>query len=233
MACILSDDAAVPAGSDGDEGNMQTGYLIAALPCALIGLTGWRNHRLFRRRGAAAPLSTPPVTTPAPAASEVEAAPACPAFVPGKTPFAAETRPAGVVLQDALRALDGEAARHLTRLTVAAAPGLTLRADPAALGQALQDIVGGAIRRSPHGRVLVCAALHGGRVQVSVADEGTGAGEDALAELSEATRTILALHGGTLEVESAAGEGTTFRFTLPPNGPGEADAAEGVTPGPG
>lgn len=178
---------------------MHISYLIAAAPCALIGLAGWRNHRLLRRREAAA-------TTPAAAMVPVPvAAPAAPAFAPGQTPLAVEMLPARAALQDALRALDTEAARHLTQLTVAAAPGLTLCADPAALGQALCDIVGGAIRRSPHGRVLVCAAPHDGSVQIAVTDEGAGAGEDALAALSEATPGIVALHGGTLEARCRHG----------------------------
>lgn len=208
---------------------MQTSYLIAAVPYALIGLAGWRNHRLFQRREAAAAQPTPP----APTAATPEAASVAPppAFVPGKTPLAAETLPAGAALQDALRALDAEAARHLTRLTVAAAPGLTLRADPAALGQALRDIVGGAIRRTPHGRVLVCAALHGGRVQVSVTDEGTGTGEGALAELSETTREIVALHGGTLEARHQDGGITVvLRLPAPPRGQAAAPARPEVAP---
>lgn len=187
---------------------MQTGYLIAAVPYALIGLAGWRNHRLLRRREAAAAQPVAPAT---PVAEPVSLPPA---FVPGRTPFAAETLPAQAALQDALRGLDAEAARHLTRLTVAAAPGLTLRAAPAALGQALRDIVGGAIRRSPHGRVLVCAVLHGGCVEVRVTDEGTGAGEDALADLSETTTGIVALHGGTLEARCQHGV-TTVVLCLP------------------
>lgn len=181
---------------------MQTSYLIAAVPCALIGLAGWRNHRLLRRREAAVAQPAAPV---APAAEAVSLPPA---FVPGRTPFAVETLPAQAALQDALRDLDAEAARHLTRLTVAAAPGLTLRADPAALGQALRDIVGGAIRRSPHGRVLVCAVLHGGCVEIRVTDEGAGAGEGALADLSEATPGIVALHGGALEARCQHGVAT-------------------------
>ena len=214
---------------------MQTSYLIAAVPYALIGLAGWRNHRLFRRREAAVAQPTPPVPTPA--TSEAETAVLPPDFVPGETPLAARTLPAQAALQDALRALDAEAARHLTRLTVAAAPGLVLHADPAALGQALRDIVGGAIRRSPHGRVLVCAALHGGRVQVTVSDEGAGTGEDALAELSEATRAIVALHGGTLEVRHQHGVATVvLRLPAPPREPAAApvrpEAASAAAPAP-
>ena len=106
---------------------MHVGFLITAVPYALIGLAGWRNHNLLRRR-AAAGRGTPPTAAPP---CDVPSRPA-PAL--GKMPFAAEATLAETTLQGALRALDAEAARHLTQLTVAVAPGLVLHADPAALG---------------------------------------------------------------------------------------------------
>lgn len=116
-------------------------------------------------------------------------------------PHAAPTIEAA--LEDALRALGAEAARGRTRLTFAVAPGPMPRVDPGALGEVLRDAVGGAVRRSPYGEVLVCAAPHEGRLRVSVTDEGTG--EAALAGLSEVTRGIVARHGGTLEARDRDG----------------------------
>lgn len=182
--------------------SMQTGLMIAAVPYALIGLAGWRNNRILRRREAAA--------QPAP-----EAVPASSEYTLGKAPLAVETLQVQAALADAVRALDAEAARHMTRLTLAVTPGLALRADPAALRSALFDLLGAAIRRSPCGEVLVCAGLHGGRVQVSVADEGAGT---ALDTLSETTRGIVALHGGTLEAQGMPGSALlVLRLPAPPD----------------
>lgn len=162
---------------------------------------GHRGHRarLWPETGAA---------RPAPASPAFGAAPARPAFVPGETPLAAEALPVEAALGDALRALGAEAARGRTRLTFAVTPGLMLRADPAALGEVLRDVVGGAVRRSPYGEVLVCAAPHEGRVRVSVTDEGAGTVEAALAGLSEVTRGIVTLHDGTLEARHRDGFAT-------------------------
>lgn len=129
-------------------------------------------------------------------------------------------------LEDALRALGAEATRGRTRLTFAVAPGPMPRVDPGALGEVLRDAVGGAVRRSPYGEVLVCAASHGGRVRVSVTDGGAGTGEAALAGLSEATRGIVARHGGTLEARDRDGFATVVLcLPAPAAGPGRRPAA--------
>lgn len=197
-----------------------------ALMARLISLArgaGRRDHRAPPRRETGAARS-------APASPAVEAAPVRPAFVSGETPLAAEALPVKAALEDALRALDAEAARGRTRLTFAVAPGLMLRADPAALGEVLRDVVGCAVRRSPHGEVLVCAAPRGGRVEVSVTDEGAGTGEAALAGLSEATRGIVALHGGTLGARHRDGFATVvLRLPAPAARPCQQPAAPART----
>lgn len=200
---------------------------LLALMARLISLArgaGRRDHHALLRRetGAARPAPAPPAT------AATEAAPVRSAFVLGETPLAADVLPVKAALEDALRALDAEAARGRTRLTFAVAPGLMLRADPAALGEVLRDVVGGAVRRSPHGEVLVCAAPHGGRVQVSVTDEGADTGEAALAGLSESTRGIVALHGGTLEARHQDGFATVMlRLPAPAARPCQQSAAPG------
>jgi len=74
------------------------------------------------------------------------------------------------------------------------------------------------------------ARRDGGRVRVLIADQGTGMDEKTQARLFEPffttkkrgtglglsiVRQILDLHGGTIEVESEPGKGTTFRVELP------------------
>jgi signal transduction histidine kinase len=107
------------------------------------------------------------------------------------------------------------AADGSVRLETAIQPGLAVWADKAALRQMLAAPLRAAVARSPGGRVLLGAGRHGGRVQVSVLDDGlpTDRGLQE-AELREAAR-LVALHGGTLEVNVRANAGTTVVIRLP------------------
>ena len=79
---------------------------------------------------------------------------------------------------------------------------------------------------------------------VTVTDSGRGMDEATLARIFQPffttkargmglglsiSRTIVAAHGGTLTVQSAAGEGTTFRLELPVGAPDAARPAQPVT----
>ena len=129
--------------------------------------------------------------------------------------LAAERLDAERELVSIVQDIAGLAAERLVRLESAIQPDLTLWADKAALRQMLAAPLRAAVARSPGGRVLLGAGRHGGRVQVSVLDDGLPADRAVQeAELRDPAR-LVALHGGTLEVNVRANAGTTVVIRLP------------------
>ncbi|NNK47285.1 MAG: PAS domain S-box protein, partial [Gemmatimonadetes bacterium] len=103
--------------------------------------------------------------------------------------------------------------------------------------QVLVNLIGNAHKFTPSGgAIMVSARSHGRSVAVSVEDTGIGIAEEDQATIFGAfvqvgrkdgpgamgtglglnvARQIVELHGGRLTVQSRAGEGSTFTFTLP------------------
>jgi signal transduction histidine kinase len=125
-----------------------------------------------------------------------------------------------------------------------------VRADPARLRQILTNLVGNAVKYSPAGgQVLVAArAVAPGSVELSVSDQGLGIPAEQLGRIFDPyqrvdlsvkrkikgtglglyiVRHLVELHGGTVRVESALGQGSTFTISLPSAepAPAAADAA--------
>ncbi len=118
------------------------------------------------------------------------------------------------------------------RLDVRAAPaGVTLSADQGQIHQALINLVQNARDASgASGHVSVAARIEGDRAVLSISDDGPGLDEEQKSRLFVPGFTtksggsglgltiverIVNEHGGTIDVDSVAGRGTTFRIRLP------------------
>jgi len=138
--------------------------------------------------------------------------------------------------EDAVALARGESTHEVT---FELAPGLPqIEADAGRLKQALANLLSNAFKFTPEGGAIslsVCAAANGG-ISIAVADEGIGMETDQIEAALEPFRqldrelsrrfegtglglsiakSLVELHGGTLSVESAVGEGTTVTIALP------------------
>lgn len=114
-----------------------------------------------------------------------------------------------------------------------------IEANPAQMNQVVINLIDNAINYTPDGSVSICLEDDGPRVTLKVADTGIGIPSDELPRIferfyrvdkgrSRATggtglglsivRHIVEAHGGTVDVESALNEGTTFTIRLPKSG---------------
>ncbi len=116
-----------------------------------------------------------------------------------------------------------------------------LRGDPGRLRQVLTNLIGNAIKFTEAGRVTVRVAVHENhgnhyRISFSISDTGIGIPperqKDIFSEFTQIdastsrkyggsglglsiARSIVELMGGTIEIQSLPGRGTTFKFTVP------------------
>ncbi|HTW84244.1 MAG TPA: ATP-binding protein [Candidatus Sulfotelmatobacter sp.] len=114
---------------------------------------------------------------------------------------------------------------------------LSVYGDASRLRQVIENLIGNAIKYSPGGEpVEVTVRARNKHVELAVRDRGIGIPENERAKLfgrfaraSNAralgiagtgfglylTKTIVDMHGGSIEVESAEGQGATFRVAIP------------------
>ena len=124
-----------------------------------------------------------------------------------------------------------------------------LDADPYRIEQVLRNLLDNAVKYSPQGGlVVVRGEVSGDNVVISVADQGAGIAPEHLNRLFEKffrvksasgchvvgsglglpiARTIVESHGGHIWAESKPGEGSTFYFTLPLEGPSQTLVEQG------
>jgi signal transduction histidine kinase len=109
------------------------------------------------------------------------------------------------------------------------------RADPKRVRQVVTNLVGNAIKFTQAGEVVVDVGQEGRFARLSVRDTGPGIGAQQRALLFQeykqtkeerarrrgtglglaTSRRLALMHGGTIQVESAIGEGSTFKVLLP------------------
>jgi two-component system sensor histidine kinase/response regulator len=147
--------------------------------------------------------------------------------------------PQVVSMASALRPLLDRAARQCAerevRLVENLQPCPEIRTDARGIDQVIGSILDNAVRFSPKGgEIRVTLMAEGSILRLSVADQGCGIRPEFLPRVFEAfarddihhhtegqglsmviARQILSHLGGTIDVESAVGEGTIFRLTLP------------------
>ena len=126
-------------------------------------------------------------------------------------------------------------ALHELRLHVPETP-LPVRCDPLRMSQVLNNLVSNAIKYSPQGgQVSVTARRTAERIDIEITDQGPGIppeehelifepfrrGPSADASIPgvgiglSVARRIVEAHGGSIELQSTVGRGSTFRISLP------------------
>jgi len=114
-----------------------------------------------------------------------------------------------------------------------------VQGDPHRLAQALDNLIGNAVKYAPRGTVRVRAHPRGNRGVVEIADTGVGIPEAELPRLFDrffrastsrsfsgtgiglaTVKAIADAHGGRIDVESRVGAGTLFRLEIPRSGSG-------------
>lgn len=93
------------------------------------------------------------------------------------------------------------AQRQGVELHIAVQPRLAVWADPGALRQMLASMLAQAVERAADSAVLLSAGWHGGRVQMTVTDDGPAGDHAALVGRLREVEQCAALQGGTLEIE--------------------------------
>jgi two-component system phosphate regulon sensor histidine kinase PhoR len=124
------------------------------------------------------------------------------------------------------------AERQQVRIEIAVDPDASVvHVDPTKLHDALRNLIENAVNYSPEGgRIELAARVKGGRVELSVADEGPGLPESDLGRVFERfyrvdksrarlglsiVKHLVELHGGQVQAHNTPGSGAVFTIVLP------------------
>jgi len=140
-------------------------------------------------------------------------------------------------IEESLELLRPNAAQKGIKLQNKTPKNILVKADPLMLRSIVQNLVTNAIKYTPQGgSVIVNAELDDDMVCVFVEDSGVGMTEEMKEKLFNEynapslsgtnnergsglglllVNDFVVQHGGTIDVESAVGKGTTFKFTIP------------------
>jgi hypothetical protein len=184
---------------------------LTGLSFAFMGLLAWRA-----RQHAAAAAS----------AIANSAAPIRPIANAGLVTFDSQSLTVEHEVAGALSQLQDIVQRRQVELTVAVQPMLTLWANSCALQQIFVGVLVQAIERAQGGAVLLSAGWHGGRVQLTIMDDGPASDRAALIGRLRDVAQYVALQGGTLEVECRPPRGNRVVLRLPGTGAAEVLATE-------
>jgi two-component system, cell cycle sensor histidine kinase PleC len=155
----------------------------------------------------------------------------------GRMQLELQTCRIAAVIEDGLRIVAARADQGGVTTETDVAPDLELTVDRRALKQVLINLLANAVKFTPdQGRVSVSARQEPGRAIIVIADTGIGIPPGDLAKLGRAfeqvenqftktksgsglglaiSKSLVEMHGGTLEIASEVGRGTTVTITLP------------------
>jgi signal transduction histidine kinase len=122
----------------------------------------------------------------------------------------------------------------------------TILADASSVEQMLANLLSNAVKYAPNEPEIAVVALRmGSFVVIAVCDRGLGIDADELDNIGERyfrgktstgiagtgiglalTKVLIDMHGGSLNIESKKGEGSTFTISLPIAGPDQSQQAE-------
>src|SRR5215204_310654 len=165
----------------------------------------------------------------------------------GQLTLALDDYSIGQIVQTVLSGTESLAKAKGLALTAKVQEGLPIgRGDERRLTQVLLNLVGNAIKFTDKGSVEIAAGAADGFFDIAVRDTGPGIAPDDQKRIfeefqqvdSSSTRQkggtglglaisqrLVAMHGGTIEVESVLGEGSTFRIAVPVRAAEQMEAA--------
>ena len=165
----------------------------------------------------------------------------------GRLAIKPEPTDAASLVEDAVRTMGGQFDARAQRLGLEIEPGLPrLEADRDRIRQVMVNLLTNANEYCPEGaNIGVEARRVGAEVEIDVIDDGPGIPEQQLEHIFERfsrgdagetqrvggtglglaiSKSLVELHGGTIEAESAEGRGATFRVRLPAPTGGRGEA---------